>query len=63
MTEAGKKKGRWQGHAARDFQDFQNAVKEILNEQEQGSTWIVETEVRKVGNPVHDYRIVLSPTA
>jgi hypothetical protein len=59
----GKKKGRWQGHEARDFDDFKDAIREVLNQQAPGSTWVVEIEVKKVGNPLHDYRIVLSPSA
>jgi hypothetical protein len=59
----GKKKGRWQGQEARDFDDFKDAIREVLNQQAPGSTWVVEIEVKKVGNPLHDYRIVLSPPA
>ena len=57
----GKKKGRWQGQEARTFNDFKDAIREVLNEQAPGSIWVVEMEVKKVGNPLHDYRIVLSP--
>jgi hypothetical protein len=58
----GKKKGRWHGKEAQNFNDFKDAIREVLNEQPSGSTWVVEMEVKKVGNPIHDYRIVLSPS-
>lgn len=62
MAEApGKKYGEWQGKDADDFKDYQKAVKKILHEQPAGSTWIVGMEVKRIGNPIHDYRIVLTP--
>ncbi len=62
MAEApGKKYGRWQGKNADDFKDYQKAVREILHQQPEGSTWVVEMEVKRIGNPIHDYRIVLTP--
>lgn len=57
----GKKKGRWQGKEAGNFNEFKQAIREVLNQQEPDSIWIVELEVKKVGNPIHDYRIVLTP--
>lgn len=57
----GKKVGRWQGGGASSFQAYQRAIRELLDEQEPGTTWLVEVEVKKVGNPIHDYRIVLNP--
>lgn len=56
-----KVKGEWQGGDARDFREFQKAIRDVLKEQPRDSTWVVEIEVKKVGNPIHDYRIVLSP--
>ena len=44
---------------AENFNDFKNAIKEALRGKQDGSKWRVEIEVRKKGNPVHDYRIVL----
>jgi hypothetical protein len=46
---------------ARDFNDFKQAIKEALDDKQQDSKWIVGIEVRKKGNPVHDYRIILRP--
>jgi hypothetical protein len=46
---------------ARDFNDFKNAIKEELRGKDDGSEWRVEIEVKKKGNPVHEYRIVLRP--
>lgn len=56
----GKKKGRWKGELG-NFNDFKEAVQEVLNQQEPDSVWIVELEVKRIGNPIHDYRIVLTP--
>jgi hypothetical protein len=56
----GKKKGRWHDEA-RNFQDYKEAIREILNDQPPGSAWAVEIEVRRSGNPIHQYRIVLGP--
>jgi hypothetical protein len=62
MATAGKKKGPWKNNDASTFKEYQDAIKELLNQQPPGSTWMVEVEVKRVGNPIHDYRIVLSPT-
>ena len=57
----GKKRGRWHGHEPRTSTNTQGAIQEVLNEQAPGTTWIVEMEVKRIGNPLHDYRIVLTP--
>jgi hypothetical protein len=49
---------QWQKEA-RDFQEFKRAIREELDKKPAGTEWIVEIEVKKQGNPVHDYRIVL----
>ena len=59
MARSGKKRGPWQGGQARDFKAFQKAIRDLLDEQDPHTSWVVEIEVKK--NPVHDYRIVLSP--
>ena len=61
MGAEGKKLGRWHKGSAPNFRAYQDAIKEVLDQQDEGSTWVVEVEVKKVGNPIHDYRIVLNP--
>ena len=62
MPEApGRQVGRWQGEKAQSFQAYQRAIEELLNQQDAGTTWTVVVEVKKIGNPIHDYRIVLNP--
>jgi hypothetical protein len=46
---------------ARDFAQFQAAIEEELRTKPDNSEWVVELEVKKRGNPIHDYRIVLRP--
>jgi hypothetical protein len=48
----------WKPEAG-NFNDFKNAIKEALRDKQDGSEWRVEIEVKKKGNPVHEYRIVL----
>ena len=62
MADSGKKKGEWQGGPAENFDAYQAAIRKVLNAQPPGSQWVVDVEVKRVGNPVHDYRIVLSPS-
>jgi hypothetical protein len=57
----GKKKGSWHGGDPRDFAEYLRAIHDVLDDQDPGSVWIVDMEM-KGGNPVHDYRIVLSPS-
>lgn len=44
---------------AQNFQEFKKAIRDELDKKPAGTEWLVEIEVRKEGNPVHDYRIVL----
>lgn len=46
---------------ARDFAEFQGAIEQELRSKPADSEWIVEIEVKKTGNPIHDYRIILRP--
>jgi hypothetical protein len=48
----------WKPEAG-NFNDFKKAIKDALDEKPDGSEWRVEIEVKKKGNPVHEYRIVL----
>lgn len=59
MADGDKKKGPWQGGEAKDFKDFQKAIRHVLDQQDPHTKWVVEIEVKR--NPVHDYRIILSP--
>ena len=52
--------GGWHGKA-RDFAELQRAIEAELRTKPDGSEWIVEIQVKKVGNPIHDYKIVLRP--
>lgn len=54
------KKGPWNGEA-RDFQDFQDAIRDVLKDEAPNSLWNVQIQVKKSGNPIHQYRIVISP--
>ena len=56
----GKKKGPWHGRDPEHFADYLNAIHHVLDDQDPGSVWIVEMEMKR--NPVHDYRIVLTPS-
>lgn len=58
--EPERKKGPWKGEA-RNFDEFKHAIRELLDEESEGAERSVEIEVRKVGNPIHQYRIVLGP--
>jgi hypothetical protein len=60
MEEELLKKGPWKTKA-RDFAEFQDAISELMNEQEEASEWRLGIELRKSGNPIHQYRIVLTP--
>lgn len=53
-------KDKWKGEA-RDFVAFKNAIKEELNKKPAGSEWIVELQVKKSGNPIHEFAIELRP--
>jgi hypothetical protein len=46
---------------AKDFAEFQGAIKAELRAKPANSEWEVSIVVKKSGNPVHDYRIVLRP--
>jgi len=53
-------KGKWKDEA-RDFAAFKNAIREELNKKPAGSEWIVEIQVKKSGNPIHEFSIELRP--
>jgi hypothetical protein len=55
-----KKKGPWRDEAG-DFREFKDAIRDVLRSEPRDSVWNVEIEVRKSGNPIHQYRIVLAP--
>jgi hypothetical protein len=55
-----RKKGRWKDEAE-SFAEYKDAIREVLDGEAENSVWSVELEVRKVGNPIHQYRIVLGP--
>ncbi len=46
---------------AENFQKFKEAIRDELKDKDPGTEWAVRIEVKKVGNPIHEYRIVLSP--
>ena len=46
---------------AQNFAQFKEAIREQLNTKPAGTEWTVQIEVKKQGNPIHEYRIVLSP--
>lgn len=52
--------GEWLDEA-RDFDEFKEAIRELLNKQRADSMWTAQLDVRKSGNPIHQYRIVLEP--
>lgn len=54
------KKGPWKDEAE-DFKDYKDAIQEVLREEAPNSLWNVQVQVRKSGNPIHQYRIVLTP--
>ena len=54
------KKGPWKTKA-RDFEEYQDAISDVLNQQEDNSEWRLSIELRKSGNPIHQYRVVLTP--
>ena len=54
------KKGPWKDEAE-SFRDYKEAIRELLDGEEHNSIWNVEVQVRKSGNPIHQYRIVLGP--
>ena len=54
-----RRKGPWKNEA-NDFEEFKDAIREVLRD-EMDSVWRVEMEVRKSGNPIHQYRIILGP--
>lgn len=58
--EPERKKGPWKREAG-NFDEFKDAIRELLDEESEGAERSVEIEVRKVGNPIHQYRIVLGP--
>jgi hypothetical protein len=51
---------KWRKEAG-DFAAFKHAIKEELNTKPPNSEWVVEMEVKKSGNPIHEFRIVLRP--
>jgi hypothetical protein len=55
-----RKKGPWKDEAE-SFAEYKEAIREVLNKEAQDSVWSVELEVRKSGNPIHQYRVVLGP--
>jgi hypothetical protein len=54
------KKGPWKDEA-RDFDEFKDAIREAMRDEPMNSVWRVDMEVRKSGNPIHQYRIILTP--
>jgi hypothetical protein len=54
-----KKIGNWKGKDLTSFKEFRDAIEEMLDAQPPHTAWVVELEVKK--NPIHDYRIILSP--
>ena len=60
QQEPERKKGPWKDEAE-SFSDYKEAIRELLDGEEENSVWSVEIEVRKVGNPIHQYRVILGP--
>lgn len=54
------KKGPWKDEA-RDFEEYKNAIRDVLKDEPHDSIWNVQVQVRKSGNPIHQYRIILGP--
>lgn len=50
----------WLGEAE-NFAAFKRAIREELDKKPAGSEWVVKIEVKKAGNPIHEYRVVLQP--
>lgn len=46
---------------AQSFAEFKEAIREQLQRKPAGSAWTVQIQVRRVGNPIHEYRVVLQP--
>jgi hypothetical protein len=57
-----RKKGPWKNEAE-SFAEYKDAIREVLKDEPENSVWSVELEVRKSGNPIHQYRIVLGPSS
>jgi hypothetical protein len=60
QQERERQEGEWKDEAP-DFDAYKEAIRQVLDKQEWESQWTVELEVRRVGNPIHQYRIVLKP--
>lgn len=63
MTANGEellRKGPWK-EEAQDFEEYKDAIREVLRSEPHDSIWNVQVQVRKSGNPIHQYRIVLGP--
>jgi hypothetical protein len=58
---AGNKTGKWRDGSQKGYDDFKDAIRDLLKDEPMDSEWAVEIEVKKRGNPIHDYRIVLRP--
>ena len=54
------RKGPWKDEAE-DFREYKDAIREVLRNEPHDSIWNVQVQVRKSGNPIHQYRIVLGP--
>lgn len=56
----GKKEGPWRDGRNKGYDDLQEAIEQALHGEPRDSEWVVSIEVKKKGNPIHDYRIVLT---
>jgi hypothetical protein len=54
------KKGGWKPEAD-DFREYKEAIREVLQGEAHDSIWNVQVQVKKSGNPIHQYRIVITP--
>jgi hypothetical protein len=54
------RKGPWKNEAE-DFGEYKDAIREVLRDEPHDSIWNVQVQVRKSGNPIHQYRIILGP--
>ena len=54
------RKGPWKDEA-QDFEEYKDAIREVLRSEPHDSIWNVHVQVRKSGNPIHQYRIILGP--